>query len=228
MSSSLSIAEKLLLAAYDLEQRGKTTFSAEDLVVAAWKSFPEAFGLAGYRSEDGRPAYPDSNRVFAEIMGTKPIRNRGLIVKVGTKMYQLTEAGRRQARALIGRDASPGVARASLDRKVAGKLRALLESKALGKMKDGRGDELTFHDACAFWGISPRSSANDFHARVADFEAVVDAARRVVEHDDASFEHGGQAFGYADIEALMDVHKELLVRFEPELSVIQKRKDERI
>ena len=89
----LSITEKLLLSALDLEENGRCPFSAEDLVVSAWKKFPDAFGLAGYRDTNSQLCYPDSYRVFAEIMGSKPIRKRGLLRKVGTKMYQLTEAG---------------------------------------------------------------------------------------------------------------------------------------
>src|SRR2546426_1543885 len=83
----LSVPDKLLLAAYHLEETGRRPFSAEDLVVAAWRQFPDTFSLAGYRgSDDGQLLYPDSNRVFAEIMGTKPIRKRGLLIKVGNKM----------------------------------------------------------------------------------------------------------------------------------------------
>src|SRR3989337_1721776 len=99
----LSISEKLLLAAYSLEEDGRRPFSAEELVVSAWRKFPDAFGLAGHRDDDGRLSYPDSNRVFAEIMGSKPIRKRGLLTKVGSKMYQLTEVGREHARLLLGR-----------------------------------------------------------------------------------------------------------------------------
>src|SRR5918911_2824096 len=99
----LSVSEKLLLAAYDLEENSRRPFSAEDLVVSAWRKFPDTFGLAGYRGGDGELSYPDSNRVFAEIMGSKPIRKRGLLTKVGSKMYSLTEAGRDHARLLLNR-----------------------------------------------------------------------------------------------------------------------------
>lgn len=66
-----SILEKLLIAAFELEEKGHKPFSAEDIVVASWQKFPDAFGLAGYQDR-----YPDSNRVFAEIMGSKPIRKK--------------------------------------------------------------------------------------------------------------------------------------------------------
>src|SRR5262245_26355120 len=104
MAMDLKVHEKLLLAAADLTDEGKQTFSAEDLVVAAWRRDPNTFGLAGYLDGDGRPLYPNSNRVFAEIMGSKPIRAQGLLMKSGTKMFRLTEAGVQRAAMLRGRD----------------------------------------------------------------------------------------------------------------------------
>ena len=100
---TFNIIEKLLLSAYELELDGKKPFTAEDLVVSSWQNFPDAFGLQGYRDSEGNLLHPDSNRVFAEIMGSKPIRKRGLLIKVGVKQYQLTEAGEELARLLKGR-----------------------------------------------------------------------------------------------------------------------------
>src|SRR2546422_184533 len=105
-NNGLTVPEKLLLAASELEEKGLRPFSAEDLVVSAWRKFPDTFGLAGHRGENGQPAYPDSNRVFAEIMGSKPIRKRGMLEKVGSKMYQVTEAGREHAEHLLNRRAT--------------------------------------------------------------------------------------------------------------------------
>lgn len=41
--ADLTVHERLLLVAADLEKSGKRTFSAEDLVVASWKRFPDTF-----------------------------------------------------------------------------------------------------------------------------------------------------------------------------------------
>ena len=123
-NEALRITEKLLLAAFDLEQRGHSPFSAEDLVVSAWQKFPDAFGLAGHRGDDGQLCYPDSNRVFAEIMGSKPIRKRGLLRKVATKMYQLTEGGREHARLLLRRTGESRVEKAGLSREIEQQLKS--------------------------------------------------------------------------------------------------------
>ena len=227
-NAPLRIPEKLLLAAYNLEESGHRPFTAEDLVVMAWQKFPDAFGLRGYCNDKGRLSFPDSNRVFAEIMGSKPIRKRGLLVKVGQKMYQLTEAGREHARLLLGRLSRSPIEKAGLDREVQQGLKRLFTSKATEKHKNNRLDDLTFHDACAFWGISPRSSAIQLEGRIANFIGIIEAARKAAQEKAVTFEHGGQAYSGNDLDNLLEVHRELLKRFHSEIGVIQKRTDERV
>ena len=172
----LTVPEKLLLAACELEEKGLRPFSAEQLVVTAWRKFPDTFGLAGYRGETGQLSHPDSNRVFAEIMGSKPIRKRGMLEKVGSKMYQVTEAGHGHAQSLLNRGERLPIQKASLPREVARELKRLLESKGVEKVKSNRNDDLTFYDACAFWRISPRSSAIELEGRLANLEGVIESA----------------------------------------------------
>jgi len=223
----LSVSDKLLLAAYGLEESGRRPFSAEDLVVACWRQFPDTFALAGYRGEDGQLCYPDSNRVFAEIMGSKPVRKRGFLIKVGNKMYRLTEAGREHARHLSSRGPEASVQKAALGRDTEQKLRRLLASKAVEKALNKRSQDLTFYDACAFWGITPMSSAIEFRGQVAKLESIVQSARSALQEEGATFGHGGHAFGAQDLDDLLEVHRLLLEKFRPELEVILDRKDER-
>ena len=223
----LSITEKLLVAAYELEKSGRRPFSAEDLVVSAWQKFPDAFGLAGYRNDAGSLAYPDSNRVFAEIMGSKPIRKRGFLRKVGTKMYQLTEAGSEHARNCL-MERGQQIQKAGLPRDIEEELKRLFTSKSVEKFKNNRFEDITFYDACSFWGISPRSSAIELEGRIAHLEKVIELAQRAVNEKMATFEHGSQAFGDSDLDLLLRLHKELLRKFDEEIKVIQRRTDERV
>ena len=174
-SRKVTVHEKLLLAAANLEDAGRQPFTAEDLVVAAWELDPETFGLAGHNDADGRPAYPNSNRVFVEIMGSKPIRKQGLLSKAGTKKFRLTESGRQRVQEL--RSASNGAgnrpaadAKVSFDRDTSRKLQRLLKTRAVEKLRSGRRDDITFTDASSFWGISARSSAMAFQGRLGDVE----------------------------------------------------------
>lgn len=223
----LSVPDKLLLVAYELETSGKQPFSAEDLVIRAWQKFPDAFGLAGYSNNDGRLSYPDSNRVFAEIMGSKSIRKRGLLIKVGRKMYQLTEAGRDHARVLLTRPDKSSVEKAGLAREIEEALKMLFGSKAVEKIRAKRVADITFHDACAFWRISPRSSPIELEGRIANLLHILEAARRGFKKKGVTFEHGGRTYNETDLDTLLETHNELLRKFDEEIKMIKKRDEKK-
>jgi len=224
----LTIAHKLLIAAMELERHGKTSFSAEDLVVSAWQKFPDAFGLRGYLDDKKRPIYPDSNRVYAEIMGSKPLRKSGLMRRVGNKMYALTEAGRLLAEEMISGPTVDSSDRWAMGREKAEQVLHLFESKAAQKYRSGNLEEITFFDACGFWGISPRSSAKDLWSRFAEIEAVLsNAGEALSSHNGGSSRHGGEAIRAEDILSLQKLHAYLQAKFEMDIDCIKKRKDER-
>ena len=230
--SRVTVHEKLLLAASQLEEDGKSPFSAEDLVVAAWRLDPETFGLAGYVDDEGRPAYPNSNRVFVEIMGSKPIRKQGLLAKSGTKTFRLTETGRQRVHEVRSRS-DDTVDHGSSDRKVAfgrdtsRKLQKLLGSRAVEKVRSGRVKDITFTDASSFWGITARSTAMTFQAKLGDVEGVLRAAQDAASQHAIRFEHGGKAYTSGNIQQLVDLHQAMLGRFSSQLDIIRARRDER-
>jgi hypothetical protein len=230
--SRVTVHEKLLLAAAQLEEEGKSPFSAEDLVVAAWRLDPETFGLAGYMDDRGRPAYPNSNRVFAEIMGSKPIRKQGLLAKSGTKTFRLTESGRQRVQDLrsrsddiVGQSTSDG--KVAFGRDTSRKLQKLLGTRAVEKARSGHIDDITFTDASSFWGITARSTAMTFQARLGDVEGVLRAAQGAAAQRPIRFEHGGKAYTSNDVQQLIDLHRMMLERFSSQLDIIRGRLDER-
>ena len=228
MISKLSIADKLLIAALEIEKSGKREFSAEDLVVSAWKKFPDAFGLQGYLDEHGKAIYPNSNRVYAEIMGSKPLRKRGLFQKVGNKMYKLTEAGLRHAKSISDLPSEQFQEKWSLAREKVEKIRRLFESKASQKIRSGRTEEVSFFDACGFWGISPRSGAKDLWSRFAHIEAVLDEAEKALGPRSAvSSIHGAIPYTAEDFKKLRSIHENLKEKFAKDIEVIENRTDER-
>jgi len=92
----LTVAEKLLLVGYNLEEQGDSPFSLERLIVDAWKKFPQAFGLQEYMDE-----HPDSNKVIAALAGRRgPLHKQRWFTKIGMKLYALTEKGRSAAKTL--------------------------------------------------------------------------------------------------------------------------------
>lgn len=218
-----SVLEKLLIAAFILEEKGRKPFSAEDIVVASWERFPDAFGLSGYRDK-----YPDSNRVFAEIMGTKPIRKRGYLIKVGEKMYQLTDSGRQYARSLIEVGFEPGSEKGPFSREIRKELKKYFESRALLKYRQNRTSEITFYDLCELFGISPRSTYIELEGKLSNFDNIIARAHDVATKKAFSFEHGGKEYNLSDIETLIELKKFLLDKFKNDLNTIRQRYDERI
>lgn len=93
-----TIPEKILLAAAALEAEQISPFSAEALIVAAWKMFPRVFGLRGFAD-----LHPDSNKVMTSVMGEKGLVRRGYLAKMGKKLYMLTREGRQRVRRLAQR-----------------------------------------------------------------------------------------------------------------------------
>ncbi len=221
----LSVADKLVVAAHKLTIGGKSTFTAEDLVVAAWHTYPDTFGLPGYEDADGRSMYPDSNRVFAEIMGTKPVRQRGYLVKVGNKLYQLTEAGTHYAGGLQLK--AIGVEKVGLERPLKEELERLLKAKATDKFRTGHIDEITFHDACGFWKISARSSAIEFTGRYNNIEKLLASAKTATQEKSIVLRHGGDTITFNDVNNILETHHLMRERFSAEIDVILRRTDQR-
>ena len=153
-----TLPEKILLAASHLEEAGQSPFSAEALIVSAWRKYPRTFGLKGFEEQ-----YPDSNKVLAMIMGEKGLPGRGWMAKVGQKQYALTRDGKQVVRKLVaGEEVPPLTARRTgvkLTREQDLLMQQLQASAAFAKFQRGRQAEWTFSDACRFWSIGDRTGS---------------------------------------------------------------------
>jgi len=222
----MTIIEKIIISAYDVEESGHKPFSAEDLIVMAWKNFPDAFGLSGYFDKEGKKIYPDSNRVLVEIMGSKSIRKRGLLIKVGCKMYQLTESGYQYASFIKTRLNQEKSEKTSLSRNIEKEFNRLLNTKAVKKFQNGKVDELTFYDLCGFLGISPRSINIELEGRISNFIQIISNIENIVKDKNFVFKYGGPIYSDNNIKILRNVFNVFLKKFEKELNIIKKRKNE--
>jgi hypothetical protein len=194
----------------------------------AWKKYPEAFGLSGYIDKYGCPIYPNSNRVYAEIMGSKPLRKNGWLRKVGSKMYKLTEAGRSKAQSVSGIPIAEGAEKWALAREQIEFIRRLFNSRAATKFRAGQMEEISFFDACGFWGISTGSNAKDLWSRFAEIETILGIADETFSSRDAvHIKHGSGVFAAGDVRALRETHAFLQERFKSEIDHIKARIDER-
>ena len=223
--SNSTVADRLLIVAHRISGDQCIPFSAEQLVISAWQEYPESFGLRGFLNEEGYPEYPDSNRVFAEIMGSKPLRKRGLLEKIADKTYRLTESGRQRASVLIDQRAQD-VPHRSLSRNLQEDISRLLRSRASTKDGSGQISRITFFDVCSFWGISPRSSAMHLEVRLAHIKETLHRVKEYIKSGTISLDRHNEATA-SDIDRLIKLHFELQEMFAKELSIIRQRTDER-
>jgi hypothetical protein len=214
-----TVPEKILLAAHQLEQEGQTPFSAEALIVASWQKFPKTFGLKGYAD-----LYPDSNKVLSSIMGVKGLANRGWLVKVGQKLYQLTRDGRHTVKRLLEGD-EPAVTKRGAPRLSREQEKFLLrqfESDALEKYNEGRKPELNFGDACRFWDINDKMDSETVNSRLTRLRIGLADIERVLARGDTELSNG-RYVSVDEASRLTEVHHYLEERFIRHLNLLRTR-----
>lgn len=216
-----TVPEKILLAAFHLEELGQSPFSAEALIVAAWQKYNRTFGLKGYDQQ-----YPDSNKVLASIMGEKGLARRGWLVKMGQKLYALSADGRRTVRRLMQGEDQPETIKSDRPIKLSKDhdklLQGLFVSSAYEKFLEKRQQELTFADACRFWGITENLSSEALDARLDHLRAAFAEIERLVGLGSANLSDGHN-IALDDIGHLCDIHDHLLQRFGRHLSLLRNR-----
>ncbi|MGE3806815.1 MAG: hypothetical protein AB7K24_19275 [Gemmataceae bacterium] len=220
--SDCTVTEKILLASHQLEVDGQSPFSAEALIVACWQKFPKTFGLKGYTDQ-----YPDSNKVLSSIMGERGLARRGWLVKMGQKLYALTREGRNVANRLLhgGELVSPPAPsqRASkLSRDQEKALLLLFETTAVEKFDEARKPELTFTDACRFWGINENMHGAAVDERIEQARLNLKEVARLLNHGDADLSTG-RSVSAEEVEHLVEVHDYLEERFARHLSLLRTR-----
>ncbi len=213
-----TVPEKILLAAHQLEQEGQSPFSAEALIVASWLKFPKTFGLKGYADQ-----YPDSNKVLSSIMGEKGLARRGWLIKMGQKLYALTREGRGVVtRLLQGGEAAPAAATPRIGRELEKFLLQLLNSSALDKFMQNRKSELTFSDACRFWGISDTMHGEQLDARMSRARNQLLDLERSVSADGIDLSDGRNVAD-SEIAQLVKLDEYLQERFARHLNLLRTR-----
>jgi hypothetical protein len=216
-----TVPEKILLAAFQLEEQGQSPFSAEALIVAAWQKYPRTFGLKGYDEQ-----YPDSNKVLASIMGERGLARRGWLVKPGQKLYALSAEGRKCVRRLLQGDDQPEAVKADRPVKLSKDhdklLQGLFVTTAYEKVREGRQQELTFADACRFWNITDNLSSDVLDARLDHLRAALAEVERQIGLGSANLSDGHN-ISLDDIAQLCDIHSHLLQRFGRHLTLLRNR-----
>jgi hypothetical protein len=218
--AELTLSEMILLAAHKLQEHGQSPFSAEDLIVASWKQFPRAFGLKGYAEQ-----HPDSNRVLSSIMGERGLARKGWLQKEGQKLYSLSKEGLRICRRLSEGSAAEADEEVddtpTLPREQEKLLISLLDSSGHEKLKKNKAHDLSFADACRFWGLADHLPAEAIDSRL-------ELVQRALDHAEKMSAKGSVRVGHRDIsrsemEMLRDTNEHLQERFSRHLSLLRSR-----
>jgi hypothetical protein len=213
-----TVPEKILLAADSLDKQGQSPFSAEALIVASWQKFTKTFGLKGYADQ-----YPDSNKILSSIMGEKGLARRGWLVKMGQKMYALTREGRQVVRRVLleEEEEQPG-ANVKLGREMEKFVLSLLDSSSVQKFEENRKAELTFADACQYWGITESMKGDALDARMVQVQNHLAELDRTLADADAELSTG-RLLQAGDVRILTHVHRYMEDRFDRHLNLLKSR-----
>lgn len=191
--------QEKILQAIHAASKGTTKYCAyEDIVVTAWKMWPEEFGLRGYVDQ-----YPDSSDLHKPLYG--PLKREGF-VRSSNKKFGLTERGLAAVERLhAGESASAGSGRGRLERDAKAEVLRLAERPAVRLLSNP--EDLLDTDLYDFYGVTVRTSPTDFVGRLTTVDAAIDAA---VKAKDPSIELEKVAMVAATRDALRDKFSQLI------------------
>lgn len=148
--------QKILLTMLELSDATTKPLKYEDIVVGAFKRFPDEFALRGY------PEYPDSSDIHKPLYG--PLKRAGL-VRSGNKTFALTPRGVEEAKSLSTRKVVVGKGdRLTRDMQI--EIDRMLASAAFALAAQGKPHRILDTDFYAFLGCSVRTGRNDFLGRL--------------------------------------------------------------
>lgn len=161
--------EKVLVTLYRLTGKNGRAVSYEDLVVEAFKAYPEDFALRGY------PKYPDASDIHKPLYNL--LKPRGL-VRISNKTFRLTEAGGQAAEELLGKSGKQ-TSGSRLTRRQTQAAERYARSAAVELVTSGKDDQLIDVDCQRFYGFAAWTKPREAQALRAEFLAFLEALRLV-------------------------------------------------
>jgi hypothetical protein len=224
-SVRVGLRQQVLLAA--LECSGgdlRKEFTAEDLLLAAWKRNPAAWGLRGYETE-----HPDSERIYVELdrvsVGGTNVRGGmvglGLFEKVRQRTYRFSPAGLGAASEVAGADPS---FRGKAERALADAVAAILSHPVFREWMRDPMMPKHFRDAGHFWGIAPGTPPNVIRSRIGEVDNTLERARSLLQAtgmDEVAARHGKRLFDRVDLERALEFQTTLKRRFAKDVATLQ-------
>jgi len=151
--------QMILVAMLRLSKGKARPLKYEDIVVEAFKLFPDEFALRGY------PAYPDSSDIHKPLYGI--LKKKGFI-RAANKTFTLTSRGTEIASQLRSNAGAAIKAERSGDRMsrdVKLELERMLACDAYKLFVEGKQERILDTDFFRFLGCTVRTTKNDFIGR---------------------------------------------------------------
>lgn len=145
--------------------------SYEDLVLQAWKDYPNAFSLRNH------PEYPDASDIHKKLY--QSLKTNGFVVALGNKFFRLTESGVAQAKQLVIKSPSSEVKKKipRLSREEETFVQHARATRAFHSWSKGHKSDLVDHDARLFFRYGVSTPARGRHHRVKFATRAIDRAR---------------------------------------------------
>ena len=172
----LTQSDMVLIAFYKASKGTTNKVPYEELVLQAWRDFPEQFSLRNY------PKYPDSSDIHKKLYNG-PLKTESLVLSLGDKYFRLTSKGLEEAKKLA--DALEEVPTATrenrtrLGRDAEKFIKHGLQSRALIDWRAGRKDQLVDYDARMFFQFSTGTTIDERKRKVKEAKEAIEKAHRI-------------------------------------------------
>jgi len=224
-SGGIGLRQQVLLAAFECSGGdSRKLFTAEDLLLAAWKRDPVAWGLRGHEKE-----HPDSEKIYKELDRVS-IKGRnvrgglaglGLLERVRIRTYRLTPTGLTEASRGIGADPS---VRATAERALSDAMEAIISHPVFQDWLRDPSLPKRFRDAGHFWGVAPGTPPGVVRSRVAEIDRTLQNALMLLDEKgvtEISVRHGKALFDRTDVQRAVQFHACIKERFSRDLDILQ-------
>lgn len=224
-SGRVGLRQQVLLAALDCSAGDLSkTFTAEDLLLTAWRRDPLSWGLRGYEDK-----HPDSERIYVELdrasVGGRNVRGGlvgiGLFEKVRQRTYRLTPAGLIEASLVTGADSN---AQGKAERALSDEISRIVSHPVFRSWLKDSTFPSRFRDAGYFWEIAPGTPPTVIRSRIARVDHTIEKAGELLERkrvDEIAERRGKMLFDRGDVSRIGEFHEALKQRFQTELVSLQ-------
>ncbi len=214
----LGLRQQALVAAVRLtDGNPEKRFTAEELLVEAWRLDHAAWGLRGFEDH-----HPDAEKINKELnrRGSIGLVGHGLLERVGAMVYRLTTAGLHEASQLQPSDC---IVREKADRKLEEEVKEILEHRAFRAWLADPSKPKYFREAGHFWGIAPGTPPRTVRERVRRVENILGRAITTLDQrgvEAITQQRGQLLFDRHDIQRCLEFQSLLKERFERDLRLL--------